>query len=602
MVWMGYTFTDRDTIYTIQSEGTYMEKEIELIINATHDAMIAVDTKGHITLFNQAAERLTRQRSQDVIGRPVVDVITTTRLPEVLKSGQAELNRRQHLEDVEIITSRMPLVDEKGSVLGAVAIFRDISEMVVLAEEITNLKEIRGMLEAVFNCTQDAISVVNQHGYHVLINPAYSRLTGLTEQEVIGKQFSVDIAEESSGDSVHWKVLETQKPVDGVVLRLGKHRKEVVASAAPLLVNGELRGSVAVIHDMTEMKRLSSELDQAKQIIRNLEAKYTFADIIGTDPLIKGAISKAEVAAATPATVILRGESGTGKELFAHAIHNASNRRNAQFIRVNCAAISESLLESELFGYEEGAFTGASKGGKTGFFERASGGTIFLDEIGEINISTQAKLLRVLQEKEIVRVGGTKAVPVNVRIISATNLDLERAVEEGKFRRDLYYRLNVIPIEIPPLRQRKSDLSDLVHHIIARFNQEYGRSVTEISGAALDRIRSLDWPGNIRELENYLGRGMINMRIQDKVMDLIHLQDLDGSGRSDQMAVASNVKTGPVDIVPLKDRTEAFEKEYLMRVMKSFEGNKTECAKALGVSIRTLYYKLDRYDLLNENC
>lgn len=579
-----------------------MEKEIQLIINATHDAMIAVDTKGHITLFNQAAERLTRQKSQDVIGKPIEKVITTTRLPNVLETGKAELNRRQHLEDVEIITSRMPLVDENGAILGAVAIFRDISEMVILAEEITNLKEIRGMLEAVFNCTQDAISVVNQHGMHVLINPAYSRLTGLMEQEVIGKKFSIDISEESSGDSVHWKVLETQKPVDGVVLRLGKHRKEVVASAAPLLVNGELRGSVAVIHDMTEMKRLSSELDQAKQIIRNLEAKYTFADIIGTDPLIKGAISKAEVAAATPATVILRGESGTGKELFAHAIHNASNRRNAQFIRVNCAAISESLLESELFGYEEGAFTGASKGGKSGYFERASGGTIFLDEIGEINLSTQVKLLRVLQEKEIVRVGGAKAVPVNVRIISATNLDLERAVEEGKFRKDLYYRLNVIPIEIPPLRLRKSDLSDLVHHIIARFNQEYGRNVTEISSSALDRIRSYDWPGNIRELENYLGRGMINMKIQDKVMNLPHLQELEIINKADPVVTISQGKTGVKDVAPLKDKTEAFEKEYLRGVLETFEGNKTACAIALGVSIRTLYYKLERYGLLIENC
>lgn len=578
-----------------------MEKEIELIINATHDAMIAVDTKGRITLFNQAAERLTRQRSEDVIGKPIEEVITTTRLPNVLESGQAELNRRQHLEDVEIITSRMPLVDENGAVLGAVAIFRDISEMVVLAEEITNLKEIRGMLEAVFNCTQDAISVVNQHGIHVLINPAYSRITGLSEQEVIGKKFSVDIAEESIGNSVHLKVLETQKPVDGAVLRLGKHRKEVVASAAPLLVNGELRGSVAVIHDMTDMKRLSSELDQAKQIIRNLEAKYTFADIIGTDPLIKGAISKAEVAAATPATVILRGESGTGKELFAHAIHNASNRRNAQFIRVNCAAISESLLESELFGYEEGAFTGASKGGKRGFFERASGGTIFLDEIGEINVNTQAKLLRVLQEKEIVRVGGTKAIPVNVRIISATNLDLERAVEEGKFRKDLYYRLNVIPIEIPALRQRKSDLADLVKHILARFNQEYGRSVMEISARALERIRGYDWPGNIRELENYLGRGMINMRIQDKVMDISHLQELEGAGSANAILSKPMKIAEPGEIAPLKEKTEGFEKEYLMGVMESFQGNKTACAKALGVSIRTLYYKLEKYGLLTED-
>lgn len=577
-----------------------MEKEIDLILNATHDAMIAVDTQGRITLFNQAAVKLTKQKAGDVLGKAIEEVITSTRLPYVLTSGQPELNQRQHLGDVEIITSRLPLVDESGTILGAVAIFRDISEMVVLAEEITNLKEIQGTLEAVFNSTQDAISVVNQHGIHVLINPAYSRLTGLERSEVIGKDFSVDIAEENGGTSVHRKVLETHRPVDGIVLRIGKFKKEVVATAAPLLVNGELRGSVAVIHDMSEIKRLSSELDQAKQIIRNLEAKYTFADIIGTHPLIREAVSKAEVAAATPATVILRGESGTGKELFAHAIHNASNRRNAQFIRVNCAAISESLLESELFGYEEGAFTGASKGGKAGFFERASGGTIFLDEIGEMNLNTQAKLLRVLQEKEIVRVGGAKAIPVNVRVISATNLDLERAVEENRFRKDLYYRLNVIPIEIPALRDRRTDLPALVDHLIARFNQEYGRNVLSITHPALDRIQQYDWPGNIRELENYLGRGMINMRIHEKVMDISHLQAFDGSAPIKAPAALAQEAEDLTAIDPLKDRTEAFEKQYLKDVLHTLQGNKTACAKALGISIRTLYYKLERYGLLSE--
>ncbi len=233
--------------------------------------------------------------------------------------------------------------------------------------------------------------------------------------------------------------------------RVGPNRKEVMTEAAPIIVDGELRGSVAVIHDLTEINKLVSELDQAKQIIRNLEAKYTFDDIIGKSELMEATIAKARLAAETPATIILRGESGTGKELFAHAIHNASERKFNQFVRVNCAAISENILESELFGYEEGAFTGASKGGKIGLFEQADGGTIFLDEIGEISLTMQAKLLRVLQEKEIVRVGGTKPVNVDVRVISATNVDLEKAVFDGGFRKDLYYRLNVFQYKSPPL-------------------------------------------------------------------------------------------------------------------------------------------------------
>jgi len=575
-----------------------MDKEITLILNATHDAMIAVDTAGRITIFNRMAENLTHKKASDVLGTAIESVIETTRLPNVLETGLAELNQKQVLGDIEIITSRLPLIDENGSILGAVAIFRDITEMVQLAEEITNLKEIQGMLEAVFNSTRDAISVVNQDGIHVFINPAYTRLTGLQPGEVLGKDFSVDLAKDNVESSVHQRVLETRKSVEGVVLRAGKLRREVIASAAPLEVDGELRGSVAVIHDISEIKQLNQELDQAKQIIRTLEAKYTFDDIIGSEGSLRSAISKAEIAASTPATVILRGESGTGKELFAHAIHNASNRRNAQFIRVNCAAISESLLESELFGYEEGAFTGASKGGKIGFFERSSGGTIFLDEIGEINLSTQAKLLRVLQEKEIVRVGGSKPVAVDVRVISATNLDLEKAVQEGVFRKDLYYRLNVIPIEIPPLRERKGDLPQLVDHLLRRFNQEYGRNVEGLSSAALTRLAQFNWPGNVRELENYIGRAMIHMKINEKTMDIQHLQPSDRENTIQNVEVSQEKSISETVPMTLKEMSESFEKQYIHDVLLKAGGNKTECARLLAISIRALYYKLERYELL----
>jgi len=288
-------------------------------------------------------------------------------------------------------------------------------------------------------------------------------------------------------------------------------------------VDGELKGSVGVLHDLTEIKKLNNELMQAKQIIRKLEAKYTFDDIIANDQGMIASLEKAKQAAVTPATVLLRGESGTGKELFAHAIHNLSNRKYNQFVRVNCAAISESLLESELFGYEEGAFTGARKGGKIGLFEEAHGGTIFLDEIAEIPISTQAKLLRVLQEKEIVRVGGTKPININVRVIAATNISLENAIESGTFREDLYYRLNVIPIRIPPLRKRKKDIYPLVLYIISKYNQEYGRKVDDISQEALEKMMSYDWPGNVRELQNYISRAMVNMKYNETTIMLERL-------------------------------------------------------------------------------
>lgn len=570
-----------------------MKKELEVILDSTHDAMIAVDHQGIITLFNKAAKKLTKKEDVDVIGRPITEVVENTRLPYILKTGNSELNRKQPLEDITIITNRMPVKDEHGNVIGAVAVFRSITEVMELAEQITDLREMQSMLQAIFHSTQDAISVVDQHGIGVMVNPAYSRLTGLTEKDIIGELCTVDIAE---GDSIHLKVIELKEPVKNARLKVGPLKKEVVADAAPIIVDGELRGSVAVLHDITEIKRLTQELNQAKQIIRKLEAKYTFDDIITEDVQLLAAIEKAQKAAVTPATVILRGESGTGKELFAHAIHNASKRKYGQFVRVNCAAINENLLESELFGYEEGAFTGARKGGKIGLFEQANGGTLFLDEIGEISINTQAKLLRVLQEREIVRVGGSKSIAIDVRVIAATNLDLERAVKEGRFREDLYYRLNVIPIFIIPLRQRKEDIYPLVLRLIRKFNQDYGRFVQDISPKAVESLKEYDWPGNVRELENFIGRAMINMRFNEMIIRTNHLPLLENkihiheSPPVESLEEISSQRT-------LEEVLEASEKQYILMVLQQNQNNRTKTAEQLGISIRNLYYKLKKYGI-----
>ncbi|SHJ83691.1 PAS domain S-box-containing protein [Geosporobacter subterraneus DSM 17957] len=571
-----------------------MKRELEVILDSTHDAMIAVDAQGIITLFNKAAKKLTKLESVDVIGKHITEVVENTRLPYILQTGESELNRKQPLGDISIITNRMPVKDDLGKVIGAVAVFRDITEVIELAEEITNLREMQSMLQAIFHSTQDAISVVDQKAIGVMVNPAYSKLTGLTEKDIIGKLCTVDIAE---GESIHLKVLNTMEPVKNARLKVGPSRKEVIADAAPIIVDGELRGSVAVLHDITEIKRLTQELNQAKQIIRKLEAKYTFDDIVAEDEKILTAIEKAKKAAVTPATVILRGESGTGKELFAHAIHNSSMRKYGQFVRVNCAAINENLLESELFGYEEGAFTGARKGGKIGLFEQANGGTIFLDEIGEISISTQAKLLRVLQEREIVRVGGNKPIAIDVRVIAATNLDLERAVKEGRFREDLYYRLNVIPIFIVPLRQRKKDLYPLVQRLIKKFNQEYGRFVQDISPKAMDNLMEYDWPGNVRELENFIGRAMINMRFNEVVIRSNHLPLLENKIYVHENLQREDGEGKPDIFRSLEEVLEEKEKNYILSVLQAFDNNRTKAAEQLGISIRNLYYKLKKYGI-----
>ncbi|MED4989224.1 sigma 54-interacting transcriptional regulator [Parageobacillus toebii] len=562
-----------------------------LIFNSAHDGMIVVDEFAYITDINNSAAEMIEVDKEEVIGKHILEVIPTSGLPRVLKTKQTEFHQELKLENgKKIITTRIPMIDETGKLFGALAVFKDITELVKLAEEITDLKEMRMMLEAIIHSSEEAISVVDEHGNGILINPAYTRITGLTEEEVIGKPATADIAE---GESMHMQVLKTRRPVRGVRMKVGPKNRDVVVNVAPIIVDGVLKGSVGVIHDVSEIQRLTAELNRARQIIRTLEAKYSFADIIGTSEGIKVAIEQAKVAAKTPVTILLRGESGTGKELFAHAIHNASDRKYNKFIRVNCAAIPETLLESELFGYEEGAFSGAKRGGKRGLFEEANNGSIFLDEIGELSANTQAKLLRVLQEGEIVRVGGTKPIPINVRVIAATNVNLEKAIAEGTFREDLYYRLNRMPIYIPPLRARKEDIPALCQHLIQKLNQDYGRNVEGVTSSALDLLLAYDWPGNVRELENVLGRAMIFMKFNEVMIDVHHIPPLDIS-RADSSPHKNEKET---EIRPLEEMVEQYEASIIKQALRKYNNNKTATARALGISIRNLYYKLEKYNI-----
>lgn len=490
-----------------------------------------------------------------------------------------------------------------------VALIQALQARQQLASEVTSLKQVRTLLEAIIHSTQDAISVADAEGKGILINPAYTRLTGLRPEQVIGKPADVDIAE---GDSMHLRVIRTRQPVRNVPLKVGPAKREVLVDVAPILVNGELQGSVGVIHDVSEIKRLTEALNQANRLIRQAQTKYTFDDIVGQSSAITMAVDQARRAAETPVTVLLRGESGTGKELFAHAIHHASVRGSHPFVRVNCAALSEPLLESELFGYEEGAFTGAKRGGKMGLFEEASHGTLFLDEIGELTPATQAKLLRALQEREIVRVGGTTAVPIDVRLIAATHVNLEQAVAKGRFREDLYYRLNVLPIVIPPLRYRKEDIPDIAGLILYRHNQTYGRHVEQLAPSAIGTLQQYDWPGNVRELENVIGRAMIYMPHHETVLEARHLPPLRSfagtvsgfgslvgpSPTEEGPHQADDREQGSSDTMLLRrgatlaDTLHEVEQEVLSRTLQETGGNKTEAARRLGISLRSLYYKL----------
>nr|BAD18323.1 sigma-54 related protein [Geobacillus stearothermophilus] len=565
-----------------------------LIFHSSHDGMIVIDEYAYITDMNESAAQLLGVDKDEVIGRHILSVLPSSGLPRVLKTRQTEFHQEVELANgKKIIATRIPIIDDSGKLFGALAVFKDITELVALAEEITDLKEIRMMLEAIIHSSEEAISVVDENGNGILINPAYTRLTGLTEEDVIGKPATADIAE---GESMHMQVLKTRRPVRGARMKVGPKNRDVIVNVAPIIVDGVLKGSVGVIHDVSEIQRLTAELNRARQIIRTLEAKYSFADIIGESGEMKVAIEQAKLAAKTPATILLRGESGTGKELFAHAIHNASDRKYNKFIRVNCAAIPETLLESELFGYEEGAFSGARRGGKRGLFEEANNGSIFLDEIGELSASTQAKLLRVLQEREIVRVGGTKPIPINVRVIAATNVNLEKAIAEGAFREDLYYRLNRMPIYIPPLRARKEDIPALCRHLIQKLNQDYGRNVEGVTDEAMVKLLAYDWPGNVRELENVLGRAMIFMKFHEVMIDISHLPPLSAPSAAPSAAPSVRPETEG-EFRPLDEMLGRYEAQLLEEALRRHRGNKTAAARALGISVRNLYYKLEKYNI-----
>jgi PAS domain S-box-containing protein len=568
--------------------------QLKTVLDNTHDGMIVINNRLEITIFNKSAEKMTGISKEEAIGKSILKVMPNSQLPRVLDSGIEEINQEQILENgTKIFTTRTPIFDQNSNVLGSFAVFKDITEIVNLAEEVTNLKSIQSMLTSIIQSSEEAISVVDEQGKGILINPAYTRLTGYTAEQVIGKPATTDISE---GESIHMQVLKTRKPIRGARLKVGPSRKDVIVNVAPMIVDGLIKGSVGVILDVSEIKGLTEELHRARQIIRTLEAKYSFEDIIGESEEMKFAIDQGKLAASTPATVLLRGESGTGKELFAHAIHNASDRKFNKFVRVNCAALSESLLESELFGYVEGAFSGALRGGKRGLFEEANGGSIFLDEVGELSQNTQAKLLRVLQENEIRRVGDTKAIPINVRVIAATNVNLEKMIAESTFRQDLYYRLNRMPIYIPPLRQRNNDILLLANHLLQKLNQDYGRNIEVISKDAEKFLLDYHWPGNVRELENILGRAIIHMSLTDTQINRSHISLL-SNNQNKLNAASKKVAEVPLPEKSLTDQLDEFEKELLIEALKTFDGNKTRAAKSLGISLRNFYYKLEKYGL-----
>jgi Nif-specific regulatory protein len=341
-----------------------------------------------------------------------------------------------------------------------------------------------------------------------------------------------------------------------------------------------------IVRKALERKQLVSENVELR---RQLEGRYHFHEIVSGSAEMEEVINTAGRAARSKATVLVRGESGTGKELIARAIHYTSPRKDNTFVAVNCAALSENLLESELFGHEKGAFTGADRQ-RVGRFEQADGGTLFIDEVGDIPLSTQVKLLRVLQEREFERVGGNKTIKVDVRVIAATSKDLEEMVENDEFREDLFYRLNVISIRIPPLRERRSDISPLISHFISRYAVENDKEIEGVSKEAMDVLMKHDYPGNVRELENAIERAVVMAR-----GTLITAEDLPvhiRSTRSESESSYSNIEGRS-----LPEMVENLERHLIADALEESDGNQSKAAELLGISERNLRYKLKKYGM-----
>lgn len=446
----------------------------------------------------------------------------------------------------------------------------------------------------ILNNISDAVMINDEDAVIVYVNKAYEKILGIPAGKALGTKLK-----EVEPGAIAIKVMETGLASHNIVDYIRTANINAVGFSFPIYdTNTKLKGSVSIFNDVSEIKKLTDELQRTKEVTRyfqhELEKKnlpVSFSEYLCSNFKTKDMLFLASKVAKTDSTVLIRGESGVGKEVLARAIYNESKRNKMPFIKVNCASIPENLLESELFGYDDGAFTGAKRGGKLGKFELAQGGTIFLDEIGDMTFNMQAKILRVLQEKEIERVGGTKTISLDVRVIAATNRDLESMIEEGTFRSDLYYRLNVVPLNIPPLRERKDDILLLSRNILEKFSKQSGDTIS-FSSEVIRILQNYDWPGNIRELQNVLEHANV-IRLTNKIEAL----DLPKYLTNDKynLEINHSIEIKQFNNYNFKANIEIIEKELIGEALKRNNNNKSKAINELGISRRAFYEKLSKY-------
>lgn len=563
----------------------YLSK-FKVILDNIFNAIIAVDCDNKILFINEAASILFNIECENSLGIDINELAPGSELSYFLSTKKEQVKKPIVVNELSLILSIIPFSEDRGTV-GSMLIFSNVTNYNQLLHKLDEERNSTEILNTVIETAYDGMVIIDKAGIITMMSKAYTDFLGIKREDAVGKHVTEVI--ENTRMPI---VLETGKEE---VAQLHKIKGNyMIASRIPIIKNGEIIGVVGKVlfRNVKELNSLYKKISVIEKELANYKsrlkefntASYSLENIIGESDPILFAKAIVQKAAHTSSNVLILGESGTGKEIFAHAIHSESNRHEGPFVKVNCAAIPSDLLESELFGYEAGAFTGARKEGKIGKFEIANEGTIFLDEIGDMPLHMQVKLLRVIQEREVEKVGGVASKKINIRIIAATNRNLEKLVSEGKFREDLYYRLNVVTIEIPPLRERGNDIILISNHLIKKLSVDLDKRVKGISKEAEQYLKAYEWKGNVRELENILERA-INIMGDSEIIDVDDLpKELTGKKSS---------------IIPkrLQDILEESEKNAIILALRASGGNKTKAAKILDIGRTSLYEKIEKYKI-----
>jgi PAS domain S-box-containing protein len=570
------------------------QSQLEAVLESVPSGIIAVDAQEALTLVNPKAEEILGHKAADILGRRVGEVIPDSGLPRVMRSAKAEFGLPYAWGDKFLLVSRSPILGPEG-VVGGVSVFHDASELVAVQKQLEELRRLNDELSSLIEGSHDGV-IITDHQRILKVNASFGRISGLAPEALENRRVDdLDASRHVCLASVQeiFRLVRHHRKSMTVLRKLHKGNEIYVTGSPVFDSHGQVAKLVLNIRDVTELSRLEDQ-------IRRLSAAYLAQpmvcqpiramgeEVVAESRAMRNLLDMVVRVAKVDSTVLLEGESGVGKDVLARVIHSLSSRHRGPFVAVNCGAIPENLLESEFFGYEKGAFTGAGREGKPGLFEQANGGILFLDEVGELPLALQVKLLKVIQDQKCQRLGGLRVVETDVRILAATNRRLRDMVAQGLFRQDLFYRLYVVPIHVPPLRERREDILPLALMFLRHFNQKY--EVSRTLGHQLLRVlESYSWPGNVRELRNVVERLVVTA--DSETLEPRHLPE---SIRPTLEATGDDVCVN--GLMDLKQAKEKVERELIARALSS-GGNTREAARLLGIDHSTVVRKAQRYGL-----